>query len=354
MANLRNTHRADLVALVVETNPVYCSIGMIQQEIGPIFAPWAYSITAFPCIMAFTNAIGYNLGFGPDPANGLPPSEASFPWAFAHFVKNDFRTLMAFPQPCGDCEWILAYSNPRVAYGSHPTGIEDRRDNARVSRVTAPLTANFRPSGVVFEEDFEGDDLGDWSTIRSGFELVEPGLEGSAQALAVPLVGTSALKYLAHRVSGSAAGLDVEFLINMSSAQLGDAEVTVLEFMGQGQRHVRLTVRQIGQSYRTTLYAKSNEDQYEEIAATSLRATMTERIAIVWRAATEVEAADGYVRLIKNGGPRGTVNDLMNDRRSVGEVRIGMPGGSVGVVPDSVLLIDDYRATEPIDAGTDG
>jgi hypothetical protein len=350
VANLRNTHKADLVALVVETNNVYCSVAMIQRQVGPAFAPYAYSITALPCTLAFAHGIGRNLGFEPDPANGPPPQEASFPWAFGHFVKNNFRTVMAMPQPCGNCEQILHFSNPRVNYGVHPTGVENHRDNVRVARVTAPIVANFRLSGVVFEEDFEGSDLGNWSTIRSGFELVEPGLEGSAQALAVPLGGTSALKYLAHKASAPGTGIDVEFLLNMSSAQLGDAEIAVLELMGQGQRHVRATVRHDGPSYRLTLYAKANDNAYREIASTPLRAAATERIAIVWRAATGPDEADGYVRLVKNGGPRGTVNDLANDRRSVGEVRIGVPGGSVGAEPGGTFLIDDYRATVPIES----
>lgn len=353
VATLRNVHKADLVALVVETNNVYCSVAIIQREVGPIFAPFAYSIAALPCTLGFAQGIGRNLGFEPDPANGPPPAQASFPWAFGHFVKNNFRTVMAMPQPCGDCEQILHFSNPRVDYGVHPTGIENERDNARVARVTAPLVADFRLSGVVFEEDFEGNDLGNWSTIRSGFELVEPGLGGSRQALAVPLSGTSALKYLAHKASASGTGIDVEFLINMSSAQLGDAEIPLLEFMGQGQRHVRVTVRQTGQNYRLTLYAMANDNAYREIASTPLRAGGTERIAIVWRAATGPDAADGRVRLIKNGGPRGTVNDLANDLRTVGEVRIGVPGGSVGAEPGDTFLIDDYRATVPIETGTD-
>ncbi len=345
----REIHRADMVALIAGRNAEYCGYAWIQRQVGPSFAYRAYSVTAYPCLLTFAHEIGHNLGFEHDPANGAPPSQASFPWAFGHFVPNDFRTVMAYPEPCGNCQRILGFSNPRIEYEGRPTGIVNARDNARVGNYTAPIVANFRRSDVVFEEDFEGGDIGNWTTVKPGFELIQPGLGDSGQALAVPLAGTAALKYLAHKAAAPGAGIDVEFLINMNSAQLGDGELALLEFMGQGQRHTRLTVRHTGPTYRLTLYAKANDGVYREIAGTPLRKATTERIGVVWRAATAPDIANGYVRLLKNGGPRGTVNDLMNDERLVREIRIGAPGGSAGAEPGGVFLIDDYRATAPFE-----
>ncbi len=176
--------------------------------------------------------------------------------------------------------------NPRVDYEDKPTGIEDERDNARVGNQSAPVVANFRLSGVLFEDDFEGTNFLSWTTVRSGLSLVEPGLDGSGQALEVSLAGTAARRYLAHKIPAPGLGVDVEFLLNMNGADLGDAELEVLEFMGHGQRHLALTVRNVAGAYWLTLYAKANTGDYVEIADTPVRAFTTERIGVVWRAAT--------------------------------------------------------------------
>jgi hypothetical protein len=346
--NLRENHLADLVVLIAGTNPVWCGLAPIQSPISPDFAPFAISVVAFSCLDAFAHEIGHNLGFEHDPPNANnPPNHASRPWAFGHFVSNDFRTVMAYPNPCGNCERILNFSNPRVDHDGKPTGIADQRDNARVGNQSAPVVANFRLSGVLFEDNFEGTNFSAWTTARSGLSLVSPGLDGSGQALEVSLAGTTARRYLAHKVPTPGPAVDVEFLLNMNGADLGDGEIALLEFFGQGQSHLALTARHNGGAYLLTLYAKANGGAYVEIASTAARAFTTERIGVIWRAATAPETADGYVRLVKNGGPRGTVDDFANDTRSVREVRVGTPGGSVGAAVGDTFLIDAYLAKAP-------
>lgn len=358
VAALRNEHQADLVALIgseaLVTGPeAICGIAWVMvDEIGNGFAPYAFSVTSLVCTGAtFAHEIGHNLGFFHDPVTAemqsFPLDRLLFPWAFGHFFPNDVYTVMTYRSACGYCERILNFSNPRVDHQGKPTGIEGERDNARVGNQTAPAVANFRLSGVLFEDDFEGTSLSSWSTVRSGLDLVAPGLDGSSQALQVSLLGSAALKYLAHKVPAPGLGVDVEFLLNMNGADLGTAEIELLEFFGQGQRHLTATVRQTGGSYLLTLKAKANSGDYVEIASTPLRALITEKIGIIWRAATELGADDGYVRLLKNDGPRGTVNDLANDTRIVREIRIGTPAGSAGAVAGETVLIDNYGASAP-------
>jgi hypothetical protein len=348
VASLRDEYQADLVALIVRSNGL-CGIAYVPSAIDPAFAPYAYSVTAFPCVTSFAHEIGHNLGFHHDRFNAPDPNELTFPWAYAHIVVNNFRTIMSYPSPCGDCEEILHFSNPRVEWNDRPTGIEDQRDNARVGGQSAPVTANFRISGLIFEDDFESGNFSSWTSDRGGLGTGEPGLEDSALALELPLDGSTARRYLAHRVAAPGDGVNVGFLINVDNADLGGGEVEVLEFFGKGQRHLSVTVRRIDGGYWLTLYAKANDDSYREIARTPLRAELTERIEVQWRRATEEGARDGYVRLVKNGGPRGTVRDLDNDTRVVREVRLGLPGGSAGAPLGGRLLVDDYRASLPLD-----
>ncbi len=348
VAALRDQYQADLVALIVRSNGL-CGIAYVPSEIDPGFAPYAYSVTAFPCVTSFAHEIGHNLGFNHDRFNAPGPDEIVFPWAYGHIVVNNFRTVMSYPEPCGACEEILHFSNPRVEFNDRPTGVEDQTDNARVGGQSAPVTANFRVSGLLFEDDFENGNFSSWNSDRGGLETREPGLAGSALALELPLDGSTARRYLAHKVAAPGDGINVGFLINVDNADLGGAEVEVLEFFGKGQRHLAVTVRQINGGYWLTLYAKANDDAYGEIARTPLRAEVTERIEVRWRRATEEGALDGYVRLVKNGGPRGTVRDLDNDTRVVREVRLGLPGGAGGSPLGSSMLIDDYQASLPLE-----
>ena len=48
-------------------------------------------------------------------------------------------------------------------------------------------------------------------------------------------------------------------------------------------------------------------DQEKALERETKLAAIEEKIGIRWRAATAPEEADGYVRLLKNDGPRGTV-----------------------------------------------
>ncbi|MDH3403398.1 MAG: zinc-dependent metalloprotease [Acidobacteriota bacterium] len=343
VAALRNEHAADLVALLVRHNGL-CGIAYVPNVIGPGFAPWAYSVTASPCVTSFAHEIGHNFGFHHDPANAPGPTDVTFPWAYGHIVANDFRTIMAYPDPCGSCEEILHFSNPRVEWDGRPTGIEDQRDNARVGAVSAPVTARFRISGLLFADDFESGSFLSWFSVRGGLATRQPGLRGSALALDLPLTGSPARRFLAHRLAPPGDGVEVGFLINANNADLGGAEVALLEFFGKGQRHLTVTVRQIDGAYWLTLYAKANDDAYQEVGRTPLRAEITEDIEVIWRRASAEGALDGYVRLVKNGGPRGTLRHLDNDARLVREIRLGLPGGTAGAPPGTSLVVDDYRA----------
>jgi hypothetical protein len=352
VANLRNAHQADLVALIgsndLLTGPdAVCGIAWVMRD-PQGFEPFAMSVTALACTLTFAHEVGHNMGFEHDPANSsATPETALYPWAFGHFVANDFRTVMAYPDPCGNCQRVLHFSSPRVRYEGKWTGIVNARDNARAGNGSGPIVANFRLSGVVFQDDFEGDDLGSWSTVRSGLNLVEPGLGGSSQALEVTLTGNTARRYLAHKVPAPGTGVDLEFLLNADRADLGGTELVILEFFSQGQPHVSLTLQPNGATYLLTLYAKGAGDDLREIASTPVRAAIDEKIGIRWRAATSPEEADGYVRLLKNDGPRGTVTDLDNGLRTVREIRIGVPQGTVGTGTATRFLIDDYRAGQP-------
>jgi hypothetical protein len=109
------------------------------------------------------------MGFEHDPANGTSPSNASYPYAFGHYVDGSYRTVMSYSRPCGSgCTRVAHHSNPDILNAGVPTGIAEQRDNARAGDQTAPIVANFRlataamcSNGVLDAgEDCDGADLG--------------------------------------------------------------------------------------------------------------------------------------------------------------------------------------------------
>jgi hypothetical protein len=176
---------------------------------------------------------------------------------------------------------------------------------------------------------------------------VEPGLHGPGFALEVPFLGTASRRFVMHRVGDPGLGVNVELTVNVGQVDLGDAEVEILSFLGRGDRHTALRLRQMGSGYWAILYARANTGPYREVARTPLRADFDEVIRVEWLRASAPEIADGFVRLVKNGGNRGAVRDLANDEWPVREVRLGVPSGSVGIPPGGSVRIDDYQASVP-------
>ena len=345
--NLRDVHSADLVALVQSNDTDLCGVAYIMDELSPAFAPWAYSVTAYACVTTFAHEVGHNMGMEHDPANGNSPQVALFPWAFAHFVSGDWRTVMAYPDPCGGCTRVPYFSNPGVMYEGKPMGIPNERDNARTGDRTAGVIADFRLSGVVLADDFEGGAPSGWQRNRGNLTVLQPGLAGD-HLLNVRLAGLSSRRFLMHRIGGNGKGVDVEFLFNANGAELEGAEVDILVLFGRGKAHTKLVLEEDGDRYRVSLITKGADGAYLEVASTPVRATTTEKLRIEWRGASDPEVADGFLSIAKNDRSRGALRDFANDRFIVKEVRVGLTYGDVGTAGRGSLYFDNYIATVPV------
>ncbi len=172
VAALRDQYAADMVSLIPEDGGGFCGRGYVQRNPGPGFASSAFQVTARSCAvgnLSFAHEHGHNMGFEHDPANGTSSSNASYPYAFGHFVSGSYRTVMSYSNPCsGGCTRVAHHSNPDILNAGVPTGISDQRDNARAGDQTAPIVANFRlataavcGNGVLDAgEGCDGSDLG--------------------------------------------------------------------------------------------------------------------------------------------------------------------------------------------------
>jgi len=155
IAAARNTYRADAVGLFIETFSVgNCGIAglMAKGENNSTFESEAFSVSKRQCAvdnLTFPHEIGHNQGANHSPENGLPQSQAIFPYAFGYYNKTaNFRTVMTYPEYCLDCPRVPYFSNPNINFNGVPTGIANQRDNARTINNTALVVSRFRDSLV--------------------------------------------------------------------------------------------------------------------------------------------------------------------------------------------------------------
>lgn len=146
--NLRNTHKADLVAMIGEIQGS-CGVGYLMGADSPASQNNGFTVTARSCAvgnLTFAHELGHNMGSAHNPENG---SSSTYPYGFGHWINGNYRTVMSYVDPCtSGCTRRPYFSNPMVVFNNAPTGIDNTRDNARSINNTADSIANYRYSGA--------------------------------------------------------------------------------------------------------------------------------------------------------------------------------------------------------------
>ena len=148
---LRDQHKADLVALIVDNGGNSCGIAYVMTN-GPraSFASFAFSVTARDCIANNTLAheLGHNMGNAHDRATG---GTGAFPYSYGYRDEiGKFRTIMAYACPTVSCPRVKYFSNPRLLYNGRPLGIDhtinpaNSADNARSMNDVRQVVAAWR------------------------------------------------------------------------------------------------------------------------------------------------------------------------------------------------------------------
>jgi hypothetical protein len=216
----RETHLADVVALINANGGGYCGIAYVMTNLSNSFESNAFSVTLRTCATgnySFGHEVGHNMGSTHDRDNG---GSALYEYSYGYQDPGAvFRTVMAYNCP-GGCPRRQHFSNPDVLFQGLPTGIDhdldpnNAADNARSINNARYTIANWRVSGeaptepptspsnlVAMAASDTEIDLGwnDTSNNESGFEL-ERSTDGASYA---PLdsLGANVISY-------AAAGLD--------------------------------------------------------------------------------------------------------------------------------------------------
>ena len=148
---LRDQHKADLVALIVDNGGNSCGIAYVMTN-GPraSFASYAFSVTARDCIAnnTFAHELGHNMGDAHDRATG---GTGAYPYSYGYRDEiGKFRTIMAYGCPTVSCPRVKYFSNPRLLYNGRPLGIDhttnpaNSADNARSMNDVRQIVAAWR------------------------------------------------------------------------------------------------------------------------------------------------------------------------------------------------------------------
>lgn len=147
VGTLRNTHNADMVALLSNSSDA-CGIGYLMGTAAGGNPNNAFTVTSRTCAvgnLSFAHELGHNMGSAHNPENG---SGGTYSYSFGHWVNGSFRTVMSYSNPCtSGCTRRPYFSNPAISFNGFPTGIENLRDNARSINGTADAIAGYRYSG---------------------------------------------------------------------------------------------------------------------------------------------------------------------------------------------------------------
>ena len=144
----RQAAGADLVQLVVgSTANGACGVAWVMENVSVSFAPYAFSVTAYPCISpnyTFGHELAHNMGAGHAPEDPNAPTAYPFAYGYKDPGKR-FRTVMAYDCPVG-CPRVLHFSNPTVSYTGRPTGTPALNNNALALNQTVGTVAGFKAS----------------------------------------------------------------------------------------------------------------------------------------------------------------------------------------------------------------
>jgi len=148
---LRDQHKADLVALIVDNGGNSCGIAYVMTN-GPraSFASYAFSVTARDCIAnnTFAHELGHNMGNAHDRTTG---GTGVYPYSYGYRDEvGKFRTIMAYGCPTVSCPRVKYFSNPRLLYNGRPLGTDhttnpaNSADNARSMNDVRQVVAAWR------------------------------------------------------------------------------------------------------------------------------------------------------------------------------------------------------------------
>ena len=196
--DLRDTHGADLVHVVIKGDRSLCGLAYIMTPVHPAFEAFAFGVTAAECMTSnyvFAHEIGHNMSARHDRNEpNVGPEGAPFTYNFGYVdIIRNFRTIMAY----GSYTTIQNFSNPDVSHTGGPTGVAEGEalaaDNRKTFSNTAFTVSNFResvggPVASIDERSAHRVVASYWQSDKSSYSFIaatHPSVDGLAPQIGV-------------------------------------------------------------------------------------------------------------------------------------------------------------------------
>jgi hypothetical protein len=156
---LRDSHGADIVALLVNQLTNACGQAFTMDLVGNAFESYAFAVIDRHCATlagkyTFAHELAHVMSARHD-WNADSKNNAPYPYNHGHVqatasIGTPWRTIMAYDNTCSvACPRVLNFSNPNISVGGDPTGTAtgaQQEDNHLALNNTALTVANFRCS----------------------------------------------------------------------------------------------------------------------------------------------------------------------------------------------------------------
>ncbi|ATD09313.1 zinc-dependent metalloprotease family protein [Pseudoalteromonas piscicida] len=152
VANLRNTWRADMVAVLGtgERNGNYITCGLAwvgQGSNGNLYSSMSnrmFSITGIDCgATTFVHELGHNQGLAHSRKQG-DTSGGVYVDGMGHGVQDNFASIMAYPHVFGNATQYDYFANPNWSLGGVPYGVVGQSYAWKTVDATKTSIANFK------------------------------------------------------------------------------------------------------------------------------------------------------------------------------------------------------------------
>jgi hypothetical protein len=150
----RDQYGADIVSMLVASDPVSSGRGYITVSRGRSYADAAYNVVVYypnvGYIYSLAHELGHNLGCLHELGNnGGDDTAGAFPYSLGYTdTAHGFHDVMSYGLGCPDCVGLNLFSNPISTYRGLPLGT-GAQDGARTINTTRAIVANYRaPAGA--------------------------------------------------------------------------------------------------------------------------------------------------------------------------------------------------------------
>lgn len=136
---MRKAKSADVVFLLSALDQ-YCGLSAAILAT----AQTAFSVVAQSCAhksQSLAHELGHLLGSRHDRATDS--ADVPFKTGHGYIYRSAWRTLLAYGDPCQNCQRLLYWSTPTVTYQGHPVGTADHEDEITVINQTAAVVSTF-------------------------------------------------------------------------------------------------------------------------------------------------------------------------------------------------------------------